>query len=1035
MSSIVKVFPQETELVNMKDPLSTYGYTLSEIINNEEYTPYVEETLYTSLNNIRFYYPPKGSNVEYIKNGNHILFPTQEGYNLYTIDSISVSTDDGIIQVDAQHYSVNFMRDSAHELAVGKRIESIESINNTLSNSSYVSNDFKLTGTGYINDTSMLGDDTIVSNLTSATIGSVLVGTNSVLRKQFGQYIRRKIDSIEAFKVEDYDDTTLKYPLVLGVNVRDMDYTIDTSNIFTTAVVSGHSLPQLYVHGERLGGKLNGFGGTKIANLESLPLYHEISFIYKGIPLVATHAHEGLIIETGKLVSQTKDTDRYLKVLDGAVVTYNNGYIKIVVGANTYIDELLDPSYVYAYSYYNHEGTNVFEEYMGYARKSTKSGEHPYVKIEPHMVQVPIRANTTIKGNAVKYVDFEPAFTDEDDNIHQFYRWYFGPFKHYWTRESNKHLLEPTFEAKFTIDDMKTLYGEDIVNEQIFRIGDVYNVDASEYQVEFRSVITKTKYNALTGELIEVEFGNKQDLELEVLKTTNVNKPSKWLSTQSSYSPPISSGGGGGGDDEDEEDKEFDLDDILSPEPPGMQVEYLTDDGPERIEWQPPVLYLASESDSSTPTKMLWYNSTRPFKHPEIVTYENLEISAVLSNDWNHIRTNNYRTSVPERYLDLVAKPPFRSVEGNTYKYKGLINRHGRLIPITTSYSGNDYNGKTVSTQMTFEEWKNQDPYYVTGNETVYIKFDESGVFTHKRELRAAHDLVFNVMKDLQYTPFVRQLTAEEVTELIDFIKGKSVKELLDHVDGYTTQPINKEYVKKRFIWVIAQSARTAILVKGRNEDKEDYRTRPEKTVVITTHRYWTTTNASSQVDFGGEVRAEYNEPIKGTSGNIIGYRPREEDITIESVADFFPTATVEYAYKHPIEPHAALVILLEMKDYPDLPIDPIVVQSHGETGYEIHNNVDELEKIYRELNPQEKEEFNAYYGKYSHNLLKAKIEAMHQVYREPISDSPYYHLDALKKEHEIVNGKITRHWENVYSYAILKGKISQGQLLPEDLR
>lgn len=1034
MSSIVKVFPQETELVNMKDPLSTYGHTLSDIINNEEYTPYVEETLYTSLNNIRFYYPPNGSNVEYIKNGNHILFPTQEGYNLYTIDSISVSTDDGIIQVDAQHYSVNFMRDSAHELAVGKRIESIESINNTLSNSSYVSDDFNLTGTGYINDDSMLGDDTIVSNLTSATIGSVLVGTNSVLRKQYGQYIRRKIDSIEAFKVEDSNDATLKYPLVLGVNVRDMDYTIDTSNIFTTAVVSGHSLPQLYVHGERLGGKLNGFGGTKIANLDSLPLYHEIYFIYKGIPLVATHAHEGLIIETGKVVSQTKDTDRYMKVLDGAVVTYNNGHIKIVVGANTYIDELLDPSYVYAHSYYNHEGTNVFEEYMGYARKSTKIGEHPYVKIEPHMVQVPIRANTTIKGNAVKYVDFEPAFTDEDENIHQFYRWYFGPFKHYWTRESNKHLLEPTFEAKFTIDDMKTLYGEDIVNEQIFRIGDVYNVDAREYQVEFRSVITKTKYNALTGELIEVEFGNKQDLELEVLKTTNVNKPSKWMSPQSSYSPPISSGGSSGGDEEDEEDKEFDLDDILSPKPPGMQVEYLTDDGPERIEWQPPVLYLASESDSSTPTKMLWYNSTRPFKHPEIVKYEGLRIQGSGSG-WYNIssQTSINGISVPKRYLDLIAKPPFDAVDGVSYQYKSLIN--GPIMPLTTNYSENSYKNKTVATQMTFEEWKNQDPYYINGTEYPYIKFDESGVFTHKRELRAAHDLVYNVVDDPQYTPFVRQLTVEEVTELKDFIVGKSVKELLNHVEGYTTQPINKEYVKKRFIWIVAQSASKSILGGSSwNYDKIDYRKQDEETIVYTKHRYYSTNSTISAVDFGGSVMAEY-KPRYGTSGNIIDYRPSEETITIESVGTAFGLASVVYAYKHPIEPQAALLMGLAIADYPDLPIDPIVVQSHGETGYDIRTKAKELEDIYNNLTKQEQDEFNAYYGKYEHNLLKAQLWAKHKVYREPISSSPYDPLADLKKEHEMVNDKITRHWENVYSYAILKGKISQSQLLPEDLR
>ena len=188
-------------------------------------------------------------------------------------------------------------------------------------------------------------------------------------------------------------------------------------------------------------------------------------------------------------------------------------------------------------------------------------------------------------------------------------------------------------------------------------------------------------------------------------------------------------------------------------------------------------------------------------------------------------------------------------------------------------------------------------------------------------------------------------------------------------------------------------------------------------------------------VDFGGSVRAEYKPRYNADGTVIYDYRPSQETITIESVADFFPNTGVEYVYKHPIEPHAALVILLEMKDYPDLPIDPIVVQSHGETGYDIRTKAKELEDIYNNLTKQEQDEFNAYYGKYEHNLLKAQLWAKHKVYREPISSSPYDPLADLKKEHEMVNDKITRHWENVYSYAILKGKISQSQLLPEDLR
>lgn len=627
----------------MKNIDSTVGFYLDDIINTEEYETYVEETLYTSLNQIRFYYPTTGVNFQYIKNGNHVLYPTPTGYNLYTIDSVTITTDSNVLQVDAQHYSVNFMKDSAHEIAVGVDVGYLGSIAQKLKESPYVSEDFDLVGDGVAEGFLDLSEDTYISSLSNATLGSLLVGANSFLRKYYGQYIRRNIDHVEAFPLSANMQT---YPLVLGVNVRDMDYTVDTTDIYTTAIISPNSVPDLKLPGgEPIGGLSNGVGGSAWETLEGIPDGYRMDAVYKGLPLDIKKQGNLVKISLGKLVGDSGD-EELISPIPGATVTYVGSVLLIKKGDITYLNEQIDPNYFYAINVFNIEtGVNHNLQFLG---KNEFIGKEDYTyttRIPAHIVQFPVRANTNVKGNAVKYVDFEEREEANDPNgaknIAHFYHWYFTSFKNFWSDKDNKKILEPTFSAKFTIDDMYTLYGEDIVNSHIFRIGDLYTVNAEDYGLQFEAAITKTKYNGLTGRLVEIEFGNKQDLELEALKTTNLNKPTERKkivaskSTSNVTSKPINSGGGSGngGFDKGKADEWFEdkikeegltdglgewLENVLNGEDIRSEEDlfngdlpYITrtdDTGIPRMEWEPPFVTISTDGSETTPTKLVCYN-------------------------------------------------------------------------------------------------------------------------------------------------------------------------------------------------------------------------------------------------------------------------------------------------------------------------------------------------------------------------------------------------------------------------------------------
>ena len=1024
----IKIFPQDTPMSAMQSIDSEQGFYLNDVINNAQYESYVEETLYTSLNNIRFFYPSTGGNVQYIKNGSHVLYPTPTGYNLYTIDRITITTDDSILQVDAQHYSVNYMRDSAHEVALGQNARSISSINQTLKNSQFVSDDFELAGEGLASDRYTLTDDTIITSFQNATVGSVLVGANSLLRRFYGMYLRRNLSNIEAFNVSEVYAEMQQYPIVLGVNIRDMDYTIDTSDILTTAMVSTSSVPQIYINKARIGGTLGGFGGTKLQDISDLPLNHEIHFIYKGIPIIMAHTTGGILVSAGNLRSQN-DAQKEIKPFKDATFTYIGGVLNIKKGEITFLNELIDPDYAYAYGYYDRSGGDVFKEYMGFRDETVVNDTIKYSKIEPYMFQYPVRANTQIKGNAVKYVDYEvfeiKDRPDADLNITSFYRWYFNDFKNYWDVSDNLKYLEPTFEAKFTVDDMRTLYGQDTLNSHIFKVGDVYPVIADEYGLEFNAAITRTKYNGLTGDLIEIEFGNKQDLQIEEFKVTNTNKPNEVkrpTNTDNNNSNNSSSGGGGNNntnpDDEDTPDLSMDIND-------------LTDDGPERIEWENPVLYIAPKSTRTSQLKLNWYNRSREVALPKLVDFYKVKVRAVGSNDWNYLEPDPLYKGRPntDRILPYMPKPAKSTVSGNWFNYKVLYN----LTGISNDYDlpQSYYNNSALSKQMTYEEWLNI--YKVDDYSGRWYFFYEhiDGAFINRYDLKEIHNILFDTVYDDQLAPFIRLIYPDEFEGIKSDILGKTVKELYEESEGYTNDPIDKNYLIKRLKYVVAASAERAIRY---NLDGVDYRKvdsqEPSVPPVKVNHSMYVKRTAilGTYRNFRSECEISFIPRID-PYGKVGDHRPASDLSTVKITKLFHDSEPViKYAHNNFIEPGGAIYARLEIPQYPDLPVEPVIVVAHGTIGMEIRSKINELNKLYATLSDDDRKRFEAQHGTYASNYYKALVDEGLITYGQSIVIKP----EDLVEHYDRVHVQMDRYWEKVYSELISKGKINADTIYEE---
>lgn len=1008
---------------------SGQGFYLNDVINNEQYESYVEETLYTSLNNIRFYYPSTGGNVQYIKNGAHVLYPTPTGYNLYTIDRITITTDDSILQVDAQHYSVNYMRDSAHEVALGQNARSIESINQTLKNSQFVSDDFELVGEGLASDRYTLTDDTIITSFQNATVGSVLVGANSLLRRFYGMFLRRNLSNVEAFKVNEVYAEMQQYPIVLGVNIREMDYTIDTSDILTTAMISTSSVPQIYINKARIGGALGGFGGTKLSMIGNLPLNHEIHFIYKGIPLIMKTTPGNILVSAGNLRSQV-DAQSEIKPFKDAVFTYTGGVLNIKQGEITFLNEQIDPDYAYAYDYYDRSGGDVFEEYMGFRDETVVNDTVKYSKVEPYMLQYPVRATTQIKGNAVRYVDYEvfeiKDRPDADLNITSFYRWYFNDFKNYWDVSDNQKYLDPTFEAKFTIDDMRTLYGQDTLNSHIFKVGDVYPVIADEFDLSFNAAITRTKYSGLTGDLIEIEFGNKQDLQIEEFKVTNTNKPTEVKRpTNTNNNNNNSNNGGGGNDNTDPDDDTPDL---------SMTVNDLKDDGPERIEWENPLLYIAPKSTRTSQLKLNWYNRSREIALPKLVDFYSVRLSSVLSNDWNTLAPEPTYTGNPrtDRILPYMPKPSKSTVTGNTYNYKAINNNQGsHLMHHSYDLPQTYYNNTAISSQMTYEEWINI--YKVDDYNGRWYFFHEhmDGVFINRYDLKEIHDILFNTVYDNQLAPFIRLIQPSEFEGIKSDILGKTVKELYEESEGYTSDPIDKNYLIKRLKYVVAASAERAITS---NLDGVDYRVvssqDPSVPPVKVNHRMYVKRTAIL-----GDLRHFHSEceigfiPRTNAAGVVQDHRPASDLSTVKITKLFHDSESlIKYIHNNFVEPGGAVYARLEITQYPDLPVEPVIVVAHGTIGMEIRSKINDLNKLYATLTDDDRKRFEAINGTYSTNYYKALVDEGQITYGQSIVLNP----EDLVEQYDRVHVQMDRYWEKVYSELISKGKIDADTIYEE---
>lgn len=1020
----VKVYTHDTLIDDMRDINGESGYELTDIINDDSYYSTVIEELHTSNNFIQIYYPIDGANRDLLVNGSHILYPTQKGYNLYTITNIFGGTDGSILEIEAQQYTINFMRDDASDIFKRHAITSFSEIQSLVNKKG-----INLYLNGEIPDVEVEGEGK-PEVIAKTTLGSLLVGANSIIRRTMGLYIRREFDSISAFNPTEVFQTT-NYPLTLGVNIDELDYEIDTGGIVKTAMVDIGNVPSIKIKGQGKQARFTGVGGLRFNSLSEITEGNEYHFAYKGVPLMFKKT--GGVIKVSFSVQDDGEDDSQL--LKNHTVTYTNGVIEVKYQNEVIFSEILDESELYALhmqssnvaDYQTDYGFNVNE--ISDERVEDGTTYKLYTEIPEYLFNLSVKTpyETQVKGNPIHYVQYSDDEKSVGDGPNsRFLHWYMSNLGNFWADESSKRLTEPDFKAVLSIDDLTNIYGRDFMSSHIFEIGQTYQVYAEKYNLEFESVLTKTIFNGVTGELIEVEFSNTEDLELEAVRRVDklstiergVSKP-KNTNTDRTTSKPQ---GNGNNNNTDPDDDTPDL---------SMTVNDLTDDGPERIEWENPLLYIAPKSTRTSQLKLNWYNRTRDVALPKLVDFYNVRLSAVLSSEWNHLAPKPTYTGNPstDRILPYMPKPARSTVSGNTYEYKAINNNTGisNNYDLPQSY----YNNSTISAQMSYEEWLNI--YKTDDYKGRWYFFHEhiDGAFINRYDLKEIHNILFDTVYDDQLAPFIRLIYPDEFEGIKSSIIGKTVKELYEESEGYKSGPIDKNYLIKRLKYVVASSAERAIRynlngVDYRKVDSQD----PSVPPVKVNHRMYVprTALAGTNRYFHSECEIAFN-PITDASG-VVQYHLPASDLSTVKITKLFhdSESLVKYAHQNFVEPGGAIYARLEIPQYPDLPVEPVIVVAHGTIGMEIRSKINDLNKLYATLTDDDRKRFEAQHGTYASNYYKALVDEGQITYGQSIVLKP----EDLVEQYDRVHNQMDRYWEKVYSELISKGKIDADTIYEE---
>lgn len=804
----MRIYPSDTDVSDIISNGEVLGYELKDYSNDDDNFSYVSEELMSSNNTLKFSYPIGGDGYKHIKNKSLLRYPTQDGYNLYVINVIYDDYLVDRINVEADHYTINYMSDRLPFINYDKhKTLTLSKLVQLMGESKEVSDDLQI----HIDDERLKGldvSDAYDSYLNKgSTVGQFFIGPNSYVRRFLGARVLRKIDGLHVIEHSEFNREVQVYPIKESINVEEFDYEIDTTELYTVAYPDLSTIPNIDTKSYGELAELNGIGDSGISHLLDVPNGDKLYFYYKGLPLISQNGKVTLgvtVNQDGEEVHIFKDGKS--KVSNFTVSMTRDYHLKITVTSDTYgqtltvIDETMDLDYVKVYSYVNSSDskTNTSLSVMGKVSESLneyEDGSNPsaynLAAIDKALYQFPVFSGIdTTQGNRGIDVEYTSNTQFGSENLH-FYYWLYNGFTKYWTPQRLREMVEPKFNLTLSVDDMRQIYGIEAINEQIFRLGDIYPVSIPSYDIEMETEITRVDYDGMTDKLVEIEFSNVQDFKADTVKRSDATRVRSRNSNYSknhsyggssgggyTYTPPKSGGSGLTKEELMEEIvtelDENPLDEPIKPDFKEPELITKTDDGPVRIEWDPPILILPYSSGYSTQSTPVYFNGA-----------EKVEGGVIKLKEIATTKAGNYSSDTPTWDLDYDR----RKVQANMLEYlpdnplKDSIvpKRYGDIVGFDL---GND-NHKWTIPPGSPEEQHEVLKYGALSDLYYYYGFDEE-TYTLNRRTERMNDVtiarLIGVNDVYTFRKIIKDYTIEQILQ--KYLKGKSFSQINEWRDS-----------------------------------------------------------------------------------------------------------------------------------------------------------------------------------------------------------------------------------------------------------
>lgn len=544
----LKLFKDGESLAAMKDLGTLTGVEISPYATDVE----TREELYTSLNTLTFRYAEGLPYLVDLKRNNYVRAYTNGFYNLYVINEVVYDTTDSTLEVHCVHYTTLYAGEAIPNMTLFSKTLTLQNVVDKLNNSPYKSTDYNIRIDSRINTTEVV--DLTGHSFGNNTVGTLWTGSDSFLRTYFGVLIVRDLQGVTLIKTEQH--TLQRLPLILGVNIKGLNYKLEEPERYTTAMVNLTTIPTIEVQGTGLEDTKHMYNGVANTNLSSFDELHEgdeLQVFYKGL-LIRIFKTGGSLYtmpySEPKLLHTVESIGVQPLFHQNVATPFNGTRFKIVQGDGgnelTILDEDIDTNYLVGYRAYvdykniwaDPQGQVGTKKYFGFTPEPSNGvGDDLldviFSRINKELYKVPVtNPYYEGRGNNVYLVDYPEPKVDlvrTKDNprgfteAYHFYKWYFQGYRGFWDSKEAKKLNQPKFKATVGVDTLTSIFGVEYFNNTQYKLGDKYRVIAQNQGLEFESEVTTITYSVTDEELISVEFGNYQDFEIEKIKNTTQN--------------------------------------------------------------------------------------------------------------------------------------------------------------------------------------------------------------------------------------------------------------------------------------------------------------------------------------------------------------------------------------------------------------------------------------------------------------------------------------------------------------------------------